>query len=389
MALHTDVAGIDAALARAHELAGLGDTRADHEAAAALRQAVDLYRGDLLEGCDDEWVEEPRERLRARQADALHRLTAMLERHPHQPEALRRLLAVQRRQAKPAALLGLLPELRKHKVIEEAELRELEREAWAARLNEVGRGGEAQALRDTWPLLSSSLQHDSHLLGLYAEQLSGTAFTAPRHENRRSWLYRMRPSAEHPPFTRYEGAGRFAAETGSAPLAPNRLRWGPVADPAPNTDLIDGMTTMLVNRAPEDLEGVAVHVYAANADMDRRVFFDADGELLFTSSADPTLVYRNQGAITVAAGGTEPITIVAESPGAAYNVAGSTLVLATPQPALAFAPSATDQSWITTAGAGEFYVGALGAIECRFLECTFDNVKVVVPPGHELARSEA
>ncbi len=46
--------------------------------------------------------------------------------------------------------------------------------------------------------------------GLYAEQLSGTAFTAPRHENRRSWLYRMRPTAEHPPYTRYDGAKRFA-----------------------------------------------------------------------------------------------------------------------------------------------------------------------------------
>ncbi|PND82796.1 homogentisate 1,2-dioxygenase, partial [Escherichia coli] len=48
---------------------------------------------------------------------------------------------------------------------------------------------------------------------LYAEQLSGTAFTAPRHENRRSWLYRLRPSAEHPPFTRYESAVRFAPGT--------------------------------------------------------------------------------------------------------------------------------------------------------------------------------
>ena len=41
--------------------------------------------------------------------------------------------------------------------------------------------------------------------GLYAEQLSGTAFTAPRHENHRSWLYRLRPSAAHPAFTRYAG----------------------------------------------------------------------------------------------------------------------------------------------------------------------------------------
>ena len=51
--------------------------------------------------------------------------------------------------------------------------------------------------------------------GLYAEQLSGTAFTAPRHDNRRSWLYRMRPSAEHPPYRRYEGARLFAPGTAS------------------------------------------------------------------------------------------------------------------------------------------------------------------------------
>src|SRR3546814_11651707 len=67
--------------------------------------------------------------------------------------------------------------------------------------------------------------------GLYTEQLSGTAFTAPRHENRRSWLYRMRPTAEHPPYTRYEGAERFAPGTVDQPLAPNRLRWDPLPLP--------------------------------------------------------------------------------------------------------------------------------------------------------------
>src|SRR3712207_9527187 len=64
--------------------------------------------------------------------------------------------------------------------------------------------------------------------GLYAEQLSGTAFTAPRHENRRSWLYRMRPSAEHPPYRPYEGAKLFSAADLHTPLPPNRLRWNPL-----------------------------------------------------------------------------------------------------------------------------------------------------------------
>ena len=114
--------------------------------------------------------------------------------------------------------------------------------------------------------------------GLYAEQLSGTAFTAPRHENRRSWLYRMRPSAEHPPYRRYPGAPLFSAGAGDTALAPNRLRWDPLPLPGEPADFVDGLVTMLANREPASLEGVAVHIYRANRDMAGRYFFDADGE---------------------------------------------------------------------------------------------------------------
>ncbi|WP_031394487.1 homogentisate 1,2-dioxygenase [Sphingomonas sp. STIS6.2] len=138
--------------------------------------------------------------------------------------------------------------------------------------------------------------------GLYTEQLSGTAFTAPRHENRRSWLYRMRPTAEHPPYVRYDGAARFAADAQDGPLAPNRLRWDPSAPPSPGTDLIDGMTTMLATRDPADLEGVAVHLYAANRDMTARVFVDADGELLFIPQAGRLELLTELGRIMVAPG---------------------------------------------------------------------------------------
>ncbi len=138
--------------------------------------------------------------------------------------------------------------------------------------------------------------------GLYTEQLSGTAFTAPRHENRRSWLYRMRPSAEHPPFERYDGAKRFAPGTIDTPLAPNRLRWDPVVDADTGTDLIDGMTTMLANRDPADLEGVAVHVYTANADMDARVFVDADGELIFIPQQGRLELLTELGRMVIAPG---------------------------------------------------------------------------------------
>ena len=144
----------------------------------------------------------------------------------------------------------------------------------------TGFGGhfESEAVAGALPKGRNSPQRPA--FGLYAEQLSGTAFTAPRHDNRRSWLYRMRPTADHRPFERYAGAPLFEAAAGEAPLSPNRLRWDPVADLPADADFVDGMAAMLRARQPEDLEGVAVYLYRAERSMDRRVFADADGELL-------------------------------------------------------------------------------------------------------------
>jgi homogentisate 1,2-dioxygenase len=137
--------------------------------------------------------------------------------------------------------------------------------------------------------------------GLYAEQLSGTAFTAPRAENRRAWLYRLRPSAEHPPYRRYGGARLFATGSDAAALPPNRLRWNPLAWPAGEEDLIDSMVTMVANRDPADLEGVAVHIYRATRDMSR-YFFDADGELLFIPQEGRIALLTEMGRIDLSPG---------------------------------------------------------------------------------------
>jgi homogentisate 1,2-dioxygenase len=143
-----------------------------------------------------------------------------------------------------------------------------------------GFGGyfESEAVDGALPRGRNSPQRPA--FGLYAEQLSGSSFTSARHENRRSWLYRMRPTADHRPFVRYERAPLFAAGTSSEPLAPNRLRWDAPADLPAGADFVDGMVTMLANRDPSDLEGVAVHLYRASKSMTNRVFVDADGELL-------------------------------------------------------------------------------------------------------------
>ncbi len=138
--------------------------------------------------------------------------------------------------------------------------------------------------------------------GLYAEQVSGTAFTAPRHENRRSWLYRLRPTADHRPFVRYEGAKLFAPGTVEEPLAPNRLRWDPPTDLPAGADFVDGMVTMLANRDPADLEGVAIHQYRASKSMERRVFVDADGELLIIPQSGALLLATEFGRIDVSPG---------------------------------------------------------------------------------------
>jgi homogentisate 1,2-dioxygenase len=138
--------------------------------------------------------------------------------------------------------------------------------------------------------------------GLYAEQLSGTAFTAPRSENRRSWLYRMRPSAEHPPYRQYEGAPHFTAAAPSDPLEPNRLRWDPLDLPGEPTDLVDGMATMMANGSPESLSGCAVHIYRATGDMVRRCFFNADGEMLFIPEQGGLTLLTEMGRIDLKPG---------------------------------------------------------------------------------------
>ncbi|MEI9997474.1 MAG: homogentisate 1,2-dioxygenase [Rhizomicrobium sp.] len=144
-----------------------------------------------------------------------------------------------------------------------------------------GFGGHfaTEALPGALPEGQNSPQH--HPLGLYAEQLSGTGFTAPRAENRRSWLYRIQPSASHDPFRPLArpGAPHGSAFDDAAP-SPNRLRWDPPPLPQEPTDFIDGLMTIAGNGDVAQMSGIAVHLYAANTSMTDRVFFNADGELL-------------------------------------------------------------------------------------------------------------
>jgi homogentisate 1,2-dioxygenase len=116
--------------------------------------------------------------------------------------------------------------------------------------------------------------------GLYTEQISGTPFTAPRAENRRSWLYRIRPSAMHPPFRRMDNGFVRSAPFDEVAPPPNRLRWNPLPFPDGPADFIDGLVTMGGNGDASGRYGVAIHIYRATKPMEHRFLYDADGELL-------------------------------------------------------------------------------------------------------------
>jgi homogentisate 1,2-dioxygenase len=138
--------------------------------------------------------------------------------------------------------------------------------------------------------------------GLYAEQLSGSAFTAPRAHNLRSWLYRLRPSAAHPPYRRIDDGLVRTAPCAEAQATPNRLRWGALPMPARRADFVDGLVTLATCGDARLQHGAAVHLYAANGSMVDRVFYDADGELLIVPQEGALALATEFGRLDVAPG---------------------------------------------------------------------------------------
>ena len=138
-------------------------------------------------------------------------------------------------------------------------------------------------------------------LGLYAEQLSGAAFTQPRPHNLRSWLYRIRPSAAHPSFRPIE-TGRLVTAPFGLDVSPNRLRWNAPDYPAGAVDFIDGLLTVGGNGDVLSRCGVGVHWYVATASMIDRYFVNADGELLLVPQEGSLLLHTELGQLEVAPG---------------------------------------------------------------------------------------
>ncbi|MFI4925504.1 MAG: homogentisate 1,2-dioxygenase [Vicinamibacteria bacterium] len=155
----------------------------------------------------------------------------------------------------------------------------------------------SEALAGALPVGQNSPQKVPY--GLYAEQMSGTAFTAPRHANRRSWLYRIRPAAMHEPFRQID-AKRLVSVFGDTPSPPNQMRWDPLPMPTEPTDFVDGLNTMAGNGSPSSMTGCGIHIYAANRPMKDRYFYDADGELLIVPEHGRLSIATELGHIDVA-----------------------------------------------------------------------------------------
>lgn len=157
-----------------------------------------------------------------------------------------------------------------------------------------------EALAGALPKGQNSPQNAPH--GLFAELISGSAFTVARAENRRTWVYRLLPSAVHGAFEPVPHASWESAPFNAVATPANRFRWDPWPQPPAGTDFIDGIATVGGNGAVDEQSGIVAHVYRANASMTDRYFFNADGELLIVPQQGQLRIHTEMGVMDVRPG---------------------------------------------------------------------------------------
>ncbi|MEM8795368.1 MAG: homogentisate 1,2-dioxygenase [Pseudomonadota bacterium] len=143
-----------------------------------------------------------------------------------------------------------------------------------------GNDFETEALPGALPQGMNSPQRCAY--GLYAEQLSGTPFTAPRGQNERTWCYRIRPSVKHASrFSKIEMPyWHSAPDIDPDIISLGQYRWDPVPHTGDELNFLTGMRTMTTAGDVNTQVGMAAHIYLANASMEDDYFYSADSELL-------------------------------------------------------------------------------------------------------------
>ncbi|MGE0814008.1 MAG: homogentisate 1,2-dioxygenase [Vicinamibacterales bacterium] len=164
-----------------------------------------------------------------------------------------------------------------------------------------GNGFETEALPGALPIGRNSPQKCAY--GLYAEQLSGSPFTAPRATNERSWLYRIRPTVAHfGDFEKVDIALWRTAPSHEAdvPIAP--MRWSPVPVPEGPVSFVEGVRTITTAGDAGSQAGMGAHVYVVTRSMQDEYFYDADGELLFVPQSGSLRLWTEFGVIDIEPG---------------------------------------------------------------------------------------
>jgi homogentisate 1,2-dioxygenase len=169
-----------------------------------------------------------------------------------------------RRQASPAAVTD---RVRTEPLVDAAEY-----------MSGFGNSFETEALPGALPIGRNSPQKINY--GLYAEQLSGSPFTAPQATNQRSWLYRIRPTVRHTArFKKVDrGLIRTAPEREDTDLSLGQMRWGPTPIPKQKLTFVTGLRTITVAGDCESMSGMAAHVLIVTESMVREHVFNADGD---------------------------------------------------------------------------------------------------------------
>ncbi len=163
-----------------------------------------------------------------------------------------------------------------------------------------GNNFATEAVSGALPVGRNSPQRTPH--GLYAEVLSGTAFTAPRAENHSTWLYKLRPSAMHGAYRRIPDREWRSGPFHEVETPPNRLRWNPFPIPEAPADFIDGLLTVAGSGDPASQAGLAVHVYRANRSMSERYLWNADAEMMFMPQQGAIVLFTELGRLELAPG---------------------------------------------------------------------------------------
>ncbi len=165
-----------------------------------------------------------------------------------------------------------------------------------------GNDFETEALEGALPQGRNSPQKCAY--GLYAEQLSGSPFTAPRATNERSWLYRIRPSVRHSGrFTRLELAHWKTAPDGDPHDLPlGQYRWDPLPAPQATCDFINGIRTMTSTGDARQHLGMAASLYAFSESMTDKVLLNADAEMLIVPEQGTLDIFTEMGRMIVPSG---------------------------------------------------------------------------------------